>query len=75
MTVAPKTLKQWHVSASVDPGINDYKQKYQARLLHNLKQKAKNLGFELLPKPTQAGWGFSGVCRFKQSGLAELVSG
>ncbi len=39
--------------AFVDPGSNAYEQQYQARLVNNLKQKAKNLGFELVPKPEQ----------------------
>lgn len=39
--------------AFVDPGSNADEQQYQARLLRNLKQKAQNLGFELVPKTTQ----------------------
>lgn len=34
----------------VDPGVDYYEQKYQERLLNNLKKKADSLGFEVIPK-------------------------
>jgi hypothetical protein len=33
----------------VDPGVDYYEQKYQERLLTNLKKKADSLGFEVIP--------------------------
>jgi transposase len=35
----------------VDPGVDAYEQKYQDRALKNLKQRAKQMGFELVPQP------------------------
>ena len=35
-----------------DPGQDYYEQNYQARLVKNLKRKAKALGFDLVPQPT-----------------------
>jgi transposase len=35
----------------VDPGIDAYEQQYQGRVLKNLKQRAKQMGFELVPQP------------------------
>jgi uncharacterized protein involved in cysteine biosynthesis len=31
-----------------DPGVDYYQQKYQERLVNNLKKKAHSLGFELV---------------------------
>lgn len=36
----------------VDPGMDADQQKYQERVVKNLKKKALNLGFELVPKST-----------------------
>ncbi|MEM7063418.1 MAG: IS110 family transposase [Cyanobacteria bacterium P01_B01_bin.77] len=41
--------------AYVDPGVDTYEQKYQARMLNQLQRKAQSLGFELVPKPENAG--------------------
>lgn len=35
-----------------DPGIDYYEQKYQERLVKNLKKKAQQLGFNLVPQPS-----------------------
>ena len=35
-----------------DPGQDYYEQKYQERVVKNLKRKAKALGFDLIPQPT-----------------------
>jgi transposase len=35
----------------VDLGVDAYEQKYQDRALKNLKQRAKQMGFELVPQP------------------------
>ena len=35
-----------------DPGQDYYQQKYQERVVKNLKRKAKALGFDLIPQPT-----------------------
>jgi transposase len=35
----------------VDPGIDVYEQQYQGRVLKNLKQRAKQMGFDLVPQP------------------------
>lgn len=36
--------------AFVDPGVDAYEQQYQQRVLKNLKQRAKQMGFELVPQ-------------------------
>lgn len=36
----------------IDPGQAYYEQKYQERVVKNLKRKAKALGFDLVPQPT-----------------------
>jgi hypothetical protein len=33
----------------VDLGEDYYNEKYKSRLIHNLKEKAKSLGFQLVP--------------------------
>ena len=35
-----------------DPGQDYYEQKYQERVLKNLRRKAKDLGFDLVPQPS-----------------------
>jgi transposase len=35
----------------VDAGVEAYEQKYQERVLKSLKQRAKQMGFELVPQP------------------------
>lgn len=40
--------------AYVDPGVDAYEQKYQARMLNHLQHKAQSLGFDLIPKPDVA---------------------
>jgi transposase len=35
-----------------DPGQDYYEQKYQERVVKNLKRKAKALGFDLVPQPS-----------------------
>jgi transposase len=35
-----------------DPGQDYYEQKYQERVLKNLKRKAEELGFDLVPQPS-----------------------
>ncbi len=41
-------------TAYVDPGATYYEQQYRERTIRNLKRKAANLGFELVPQPAQA---------------------
>jgi transposase len=41
-----------HRQAYKDPGQDYYEQKYQQRVIKNLKRKAKELGFELVPQPS-----------------------
>lgn len=41
--------------AYVDPGVDTYEQKYRARMLNQLQRKAQSLGFDLVPKPENAG--------------------
>jgi transposase len=36
----------------VDAGVDAYEQQYQNRVLKNLKQRAKQMGFDLVPEPT-----------------------
>ncbi len=38
-----------HKQEYIDPGQQDYEQKYQERTIKNLKRKAKTLGMELVP--------------------------
>ena len=40
-----------HRQAYVDPGQDAYQQQYQQRVVKNLKRKAKELGFDLVPQP------------------------
>jgi hypothetical protein len=35
----------------VDPGLHYYEQKYRQRVLHNLKRRARLLGYELIQNP------------------------
>jgi transposase len=36
----------------VDAGVDAYEQKYQQRVVKHLKQRAKQMGFDLVPEPT-----------------------
>jgi transposase len=36
----------------IDLGADAYEQQYQQRVLKHLKQRAKQMGFELVPEPT-----------------------
>jgi transposase len=36
----------------IDAGADAYEQQYQQRVLKHLKQRAKQMGFELVPEPT-----------------------
>jgi transposase len=36
----------------VDAGVDAYEQKYQQRIVKHLKQRAKQMGFDLVPEPT-----------------------
>jgi hypothetical protein len=40
-------------SADVDAGQDYYERQYQERVLHTLQQRAKALGFELVPTPRE----------------------
>ena len=40
--------------AYVDPGVDAYQQQYQQRAIKNLKQRAKQMGFELVPQSSQS---------------------
>jgi hypothetical protein len=33
-----------------DPGMDYYEQRYEEKVLNNLKKKAQSLGFELVPQ-------------------------
>jgi len=37
-----------------DPGLDYYEQRYQERVVNNLKKKAQSLGFELVAQPEAA---------------------
>ena len=37
--------------AYVDMGVDAYEQKHQQRVVKNLKRRAKEMGFELVPQP------------------------
>ena len=39
-------------TAYKDPGVDAYEQKYQERMVNNLKKKAHTLGFDLVAQPT-----------------------
>jgi transposase len=36
----------------VDAGVDAYEQQYQQRVVKHLKQRAKQMGFDLVPEPT-----------------------
>jgi transposase len=43
----------WTTGADfVDAGVDAYEQKYQQRIVKHLKQRAKQMGFDLVPEPT-----------------------
>ena len=42
-----------HGSAYVDAGQDYYERQYQERVVHTLQQRAKALGFELVPTPRE----------------------
>jgi len=37
----------------VDPGVDTYEMQYKERVLNNLQRKAKTLGYQLIPKPSE----------------------
>ena len=36
-----------------DPGVDSYEQQYQKRILKNLQKRADELGFALVPQPSE----------------------
>jgi hypothetical protein len=46
----PKSKIRSSGAAFTDPGVDAYEQRYQERIVKNLKKKAHALGFDLVPQ-------------------------